>query len=693
MIDMARKETIESMGTNLKGRLKNTSLPRNKALFSLFEAVVNSIHSIDERLQCDSDFFMNNAKIEVTIEREPMQNLENNRALEEVCGFVIIDNGIGFNDSNYQSFKMLDSEYKARLGCKGIGRLTWLKVFNSVHVSSRYRATDDTIKERTFDFLPQTGITNLSLMTGEIIPELSTTIRLSEVNPDYHKTLPKSTQTIAHQLLEHCIWYFLRDGGAPEIIIKDEGDMSSVINLMNEYENYMSSMAQRDSFSVGAVEFDITHLFVRSSANSEHTLSFCAADRTVINVPLLNKVVGLFGPIDIEGETYIYKGYVTSDFLSNNVSPARTSFNIPNEPSEMFRGMEITMQEISRDALQKVSSHLSKYLEGNIAEGRERLNNFIATKAPRYQVLMSRLTEEELVVNPQISDKELDLKLYGHLSVLERQLMADGHDLMTPGNIEEKADYTQRIENYLSKVVDIKRSDLANYITHRKVIIDLLEKAIQVTVEGKYEREDVIHKLIIPMIKESSELRAEDSNLWIINEGLAFHDYLASDKPFESMSSVENNSSKEPDILTYSLFDNPLLVTEPNQPMGAVTIVELKRPMRNDFKMGEEKDDPIEQALSYLERIREGKVKLANGRVVRLPDNIPGFCYIIGDLTPRMEKCCRLHTLTLTNDNLGYFGYNPNYKAYIEVISFERLIKTAKQRNRAFFDKLGLPTT
>lgn len=43
-------------------------------------------------------------------------------------------------------------------------------------------------------------------------------------------------------------------------------------------------------------------------------------------------------------------------------------------------------------------------------------------------------------------------------------------------------------------------------------------------------------------------------------------------------------------------------------------------------------------------------------------------------------------------DKMGYFGYHPNYKAYIEVISFNKLIQQAKERNRMFFQKLGIPT-
>lgn len=41
---------------------------------------------------------------------------------------------------------------------------------------------------------------------------------------------------------------------------------------------------------------------------------------------------------------------------------------------------------------------------------------------------------------------------------------------------------------------------------------------------------------------------------------------------------------------------------------------------------------------------------------------------------------------------MGYFGFHKAYKTYIEVISFDRLVILAKERNRAFFDKLGLPS-
>lgn len=42
---------------------------------------------------------------------------------------------------------------------------------------------------------------------------------------------------------------------------------------------------------------------------------------------------------------------------------------------------------------------------------------------------------------------------------------------------------------------------------------------------------------------------------------------------------------------------------------------------------------------------------------------------------------------------MGYFSSHQQYKSYIEVISFDGLVVSAKKRHRAFFDKLGLSTS
>ena len=151
-------------------------------------------------------------------------------------------------------------------------------------------------------------------------------------------------------------------------------------------------------------------------------------------------------------------------------------------------------------------------------------------------------------------------------------------------------------------------------------------------------------------------------------------------------------STEEPDICALNVFDQPILVADGQSlPLASIVVVEIKRPMRNDAKAGEKKD-PVEQALGYLERIRKGDARTASGRPIPESQEIPGFCYAICDITPTIETRCKLLGLKATSDRLGYFGYNSNYEAYIEVISFDRLLNAARERNRAFFDKLGLPT-
>ena len=102
-----------TLNTSLKGRLRNTNLPKLRALFPLSEAVVNSIHSIDERIKNDKEFEISKAYIKVIINRSIQRALDNSES--DITEFEIIDNGIGFNQNNYESFQNLDTAYKKSL--------------------------------------------------------------------------------------------------------------------------------------------------------------------------------------------------------------------------------------------------------------------------------------------------------------------------------------------------------------------------------------------------------------------------------------------------------------------------------------------------------------------------------------------------------------------------------------------------
>lgn len=98
---------MAQLGSSLEGRLRNTDLPITKSLFPIFEAVVNSIYAIDDRLKSDNTFAMADGKIRIILNRANESDLFGGKA--ELLSVTIEDNGIGFNENNYNSFCELDS--------------------------------------------------------------------------------------------------------------------------------------------------------------------------------------------------------------------------------------------------------------------------------------------------------------------------------------------------------------------------------------------------------------------------------------------------------------------------------------------------------------------------------------------------------------------------------------------------------
>jgi hypothetical protein len=135
-------------------------------------------------------------------------------------------------------------------------------------------------------------------------------------------------------------------------------------------------------------------------------------------------------------------------------------------------------------------------------------------------------------------------------------------------------------------------------------------------------------------------------------------------------------------------FDKAIAFSDTNTtPFTSITIIEFKRPQRNDYS---EKENPFNQIADYIRAIKKGKVNYATGMAMPIPPNLPFYCYIICDLKPNLVRWAENIDLQRTPDGLGFFGYRRHFNAYFEVISYEKLISDAEKRNQAFFEKLGL---
>ncbi|OQY42175.1 MAG: hypothetical protein B6240_14295 [Desulfobacteraceae bacterium 4572_87] len=77
---------------------------------------------------------------------------------------------------------------------------------------------------------------------------------------------------------------------------------------------------------------------------------------------------------------------------------------------------------------------------------------------------------------------------------------------------------------------------------------------------------------------------------------------------------------------------------------------------------------------------------------LRIADDTRFYCYIIADPTDKLTQILEYSGFNKTPDGDGYYFFNPTHNAYVELISYRKLLEDAKKRNRILFDKLGIPS-
>ncbi|MBY3259848.1 ATP-binding protein [Rhizobium laguerreae] len=503
--------------------------------------------------------------------------------------------------------------------------------------------------------------------------------------------MEKTAEAIAIRLLEHMLWYFVRDGGVPKIVIRDE-DSETPIDLNDLYDKHMHAQSAHEEFEVKGVAFEITHVKFRLRQERRHVLAYCAGQRLVMEESL--DMPGLSASIADDTGPYRYAAYIFSSFLDDRVTAERTSLNIDDSPDDLFAETEISRKDIREEARPLIEKFLGESLQDNLNAGKQRIEDFVRAKAPHYLPIIRHL-DDVIFVDPSINDAALDRILHTKKYQVEQVLLTEGSELLNPRLGDDFKDYSDRVARYMEKLQSVKQSDLAAYVAHRRVVLDLLKASSKVRPDGTYEREALLHNLIMPMKSTSEDLdHLRASNLWLLDERLAFHQhYLGSEVSLSKIPFTDTGGGEETDIVGLNIYDNPHLFGDNDTAVqAAITIVEIKRPMRDAYRAGEKKD-PLEQALGYLRKIRAGSNISTLGRQLKTASELPAYIYVLADLTESMKERCEYATLHAAPDGLSYFGWNPNpnIMAYIEVIDFDGLLQAASQRNAAFFNQLGLP--
>lgn len=671
------------MHIDLVGRLRNTKLPARHGLMPLFEAVVNSIWAIREADRSDGE-------ITIRIDRDPalLTTDAHGNTLALICAFHITDNGIGFDEENFTSFDTMDSRAKAARGGKGVGRLLWLKAFEKVSVDSTYKE-EGQWWHRHFDFvLTAKGIEHpkRERLNGKSPHTARTEVRLIGFHNSYRDASPKSAEAIARRLIEHCLEYYFV-GGMPKIVLEDPV-CEETVALGDIFNAEFQPESQSRCYLAEGHKFNLIDVMVKSIAETEHTLNFCAHNRVVESIPLASRLPHLNAPLHQDGAPVVYCGYVSSPFLDQRVDADRTSFEIPRADELGAIPGELTWDHLMNTSIDVVGDFLGPRTAEIRQESMGRIQKYIEERAPRYRPLLGHKMELLGNIPGNLTDGKLDLELHRLLTSWRQDVRQQANELGDiPTDLTGFEEYKDSFVKVIGELQEVAKSDLAEYVMHRATVLSFFEKLLGEDRDGSFQREDALHSLFFPQRTDSNMVDFNEHNLWMLDERLAYHRHLSSDVRFsrQESSPVAVEGSDRPDILVYNI---PAAFVPGAMPFASVVIVEFKRPERNDYS---DEENPITQVTRYVQQIREGKAKRRDGSSVDpVPEGIPFYCHIVATLTPKLRSEALDRGYTEAPDRQGFFNYNANYRAYIEISSYRKVLDDARKRNAAFFDRLQI---
>lgn len=662
------------MKFDVLGRLRNTKVPLQHAFLPLFEAVVNAIHSTEDRFGAEVGQL---GTVHVRILRVAQEFLPGGRGprpVEQIVRIEVSDNGCGFTDSNLDAFETADTTAKLARGGKGVGRFTWLVVFQSASLASTFKTIDGQVLRRSFGFRPSgQGIEDYSEEKQPDRTELLTRVILDGIHDRYNEALRKGPDIIAEKLFEHCFNYFVL-GRCPKITLQDDAADSAIdVNgKISEIE-----IGEPTILKVGNHPLSVRHVQLRPTAERRHEAHLSANHRVVTTFPLSQVTELGSSPLPgSDGEPRIHQVFVSGQALDEAVDSTRTQLDLPDGAPLLEHGGALDLKTLRQAIGDFVSHRLAEVLKTERDDNLRRITNHIRTVQPEYKPLLTRKPEQLERVRWPDDPRQLDEALYRiqqgweaevrrHQATVEQKLVEEKTEL------EQIAD---ELYGVIAETNEAGQSNLVRYVVKRRSVLQLLGRMTSRFQGPALEKH--VHQLVFPMRKTGDDVSLDDHNLWLVDDTLSFYEYLASDIPFAKIEVARVASLRRPDIIAFKTGD----------PFQHVAIVEFKRPDQDD-------DNPVQQLVEYAQLLRKGGSVDVNGRTLPgIERSIRIDAFAVVTLTPKMEEKLLVApgNIRKVENEWRWHGTVENLNLTVEVLDFRAFLRRAEQRNRTFFTKLGL---
>jgi hypothetical protein len=647
----------------------------------VIELIVNAIQAIEAKPDVRPGL------VSVSVRRSPQLEMDGeDGAIPPVESFIVEDDGVGFDENNREAFDTLYTDNKLSQGGKGFGRFTCLKYFEDVKVDSTF-LDGGALKRRQFEMGKETEIIVNERVTNALRERTGTAVTLESAKKS---GLDKKLPTIARALVEKLLPYFIAEGyQCPKVVLREEHDDEEVV--LNSYLQDRNGVireirAPEQSFSIDANgkvhEFKLRIFKLFSPRNSKSKISLVAHNREVTEVATQTYVPEFSedfyeavrdGAPEV-GRNYVIKTYVFGDYLNDHVSLERGGFEFQKEVDALHG---VSQTQIERKAAELTKAAVATEVTSRQQKKEAQIHEYVEHTAPWHRTILRKVDLSQFPYNP--SSDEIEARLQEEKFRDEVKIRRDVQRILEDASVGA---FEAGISDIVERISETSKNDLVHYVALRKNVLALFEKSLQITSTDGYQSEGFVHDIIFPRGKDNASLGYEEHNLWLIDERLNFARYLASDIP------LDGGKTERPDIIC---FDQPFAFRGDNEASNPVTIFEFKKPQRDDFANPSSKEDPIEQIIRYVNNIQDGKFRTPQGRNIQVAKNTPFYGYVVCDTTEKVKKWLeREKDFKVMPDALGWFNWYGNINLYIEVLSWDKVLKDAAMRNRIFFHKLGV---
>jgi hypothetical protein len=414
--------------------------------------------------------------------------------------------------------------------------------------------------------------------------------------------------------------------------------------------------------------------------NQKSRISLVANNREVVETPIYTYYPeyedNFYEEVDGVRKDFMIKTYVIGNYLDKNVSLERTVFNFPKKDKDKL--YLFTQFDIENEAA-RLTDNLDDFkdeIKSRREKKKKRIYDYVNLEAPWHKDYLENIDFRSIPFN--LTDEDIDMELHRVEFQYEMSTKADIKKILDESSLINEND----IKSVSKKISKVNKSKLVHYVVLRKQVLNLLEKSLSIKDDGNYNKEESVHNIIFPTRSTSDDTNYENHNLWILDEKLNFTEFLSSDEP------INGGKSERADIL---VFNKKIAFRGENEACNPITIFEFKKPQRDDFCDQSSKEDPVQQIIRYTNSIKDGKFKTPNGRDILVSKNTPFYGYIVCDLTEKVKTwLLREKGFQEMPDNLGWFNWMPNINLYMEVKSWDKVLKDSKMNNKVFFKMLDI---